>query len=155
MSQHGHAMSFRDLVVYRKSRAVAREVFHLSKGFPREEMYSLTDQARRASRSIGAQIAEAWAKRRYEKHFVSKLSDADAEQMETQHWLDSARDCDYVAAEEHARLIEELSAIGRMLSTMMKRADEFCGADDRMVRESGADYFVELITNDRSLITDH
>ena len=83
-----YVKSFRDLEVYRLSREVAREIFALSQGFPKEERYSLTDQMRRSSRSIGAQIAEAWGKRRYEMHFVLKLTDADAEQLETQYWLE-------------------------------------------------------------------
>jgi four helix bundle protein len=81
-----YAKSFKELRVYQKAREVSQTVFRLSKVFPKEETYSLTDQMRRAARSVGAQIAEAWGKRRYEKHFVSKLTDADAEQMETQHW---------------------------------------------------------------------
>jgi four helix bundle protein len=80
-----YVKSFRDLEVYKLSRALAKDVFDGSKTFPKEEMYSLTDQIRRASRSIGGQIAEAWGKRRYERHFVSKLTDADGEQLETQH----------------------------------------------------------------------
>lgn len=79
MTELNHAESFRDLVVYQKAKKVARTIFEITKDFPKEETYSLTDQLRRASRSIGAQIAEAWAKRRYEKHFISKLTDADAE----------------------------------------------------------------------------
>lgn len=79
------ANSFRDLEVYKLSREFSKEIFDLTKRFPPEERYSLTDQIRRSSRSVGAQIAEAWAKRRYEKHFVSKLTDADGEQQETQH----------------------------------------------------------------------
>jgi four helix bundle protein len=75
---------------------VSRRFFELSKSFPAEERFSLTDQGRRSSRSIGAQIAEAWAKRGYEKHFVSKLTDADGEQQETQHWVDAALDCGYL-----------------------------------------------------------
>ena len=86
MTELSHARSFRDLAVYQKARKVSRAIYKISKGFPKEETYSLTDQIRRSSRSIGAQISEAWAKRRYERHFVSKLTDADAEQMETQHW---------------------------------------------------------------------
>ncbi len=74
-----HAKSFRDLDVYKLSRELAKEIFELSKSFPKEEIYSLTDQVRRSSRSIGAQILEAWAKRRYERHFTSKLTDADGE----------------------------------------------------------------------------
>ncbi|HBY94549.1 MAG TPA: hypothetical protein DEP84_11420 [Chloroflexi bacterium] len=88
MSRLQHAQSFRGLVVHQKARQLSREIFRLTRSFPKEEMYSLTDQIRRSSRSIGAQIAEAWAKRRYERHFVSKLTDADAEQYETQHWID-------------------------------------------------------------------
>jgi len=76
MSALVHAKSYRDLIVYQKSRMLAQEIFRLTCKFPKEEMFSLTDQVRRSSRSIGAQIAEAWAKRRYEKHFVSKLTDA-------------------------------------------------------------------------------
>ncbi len=86
---NNYARDFRELVVYRRQRELAREVFAVSKKFPREESRSLTDQIRRSSRSIGAQIAEAWAKRRYEKHFISKLTDADAEQRETQHCIET------------------------------------------------------------------
>lgn len=82
--------SYKELEVYKVSRQLSREIFSITKGFPRDEMFSLTDQIRRSSRSIGAQIAEAWAKRRYEKHFVSKLTDADGEQQETQHWIETA-----------------------------------------------------------------
>ena len=85
MDKLSHANSYRDLIVYQKSMDVANYIFTVSKSFPREEMYSLTDQIRRSSRSIGAQIAEARAKRRYEKHFINKLTDADGEQSETQH----------------------------------------------------------------------
>jgi four helix bundle protein len=88
--------SFRDLLVYKKSRMLSREIFRLTKKFPKEEAYSLIDQIRRSSRSVGAQIAEAWAKRRYEKHFISKLTDADGEQHETQHWIGIALDCGYI-----------------------------------------------------------
>jgi len=91
MSKLGHAESFRDLVVYKNARKLAKSIFELTKSFPKEEMYSLTDQVRRSSRSVGAQIAEAWAKRRYKKHFVSKLADADGEQQETQHWIGNGR----------------------------------------------------------------
>jgi four helix bundle protein len=83
--------SFRDLRVYKLAFEVQQEIFEISKGFPVEERYALADQIRRASRSIGANLAEAWQKRRYVAHFVSKLTDADGEQAETQHWLDTAR----------------------------------------------------------------
>jgi len=96
---------FQDLEVYKLARQLAREIFELSKRFPKEEMYSLTDQIRRSSRSVGAQIAEAWGKRKYEKHFVSKLTDSDGEQLETQHWLDTAKDCSYLAEDVADNLI--------------------------------------------------
>src|SRR2546426_6952809 len=95
-----YARSFEDLAVYRKARVVAARIFTLSKSFPKEEMYSLTDQVRRASRSIGAQIAEAWGKRRYVRHFAAKLTDADGEQLETRHWVRVAADCNYVTREQ-------------------------------------------------------
>ena len=82
--------SHRDLVAYQKAFALQQAVFETSKVFPKAEMYSLTDQGRRSSRSVGANIAEAWRKRRYQAHFVSKLTDADGENAETQHWLDTA-----------------------------------------------------------------
>jgi len=122
-----HAESFKDLIVYQKARGVAKEVFIITQSFPKEEMYSLTDQVRRSSRSIGAQIAEAWGKRRYEKHFISKLTDADAEQLETQHWIEVAEDCNYVVQAQVSQIINKLSEIGRMLNSMMKKAKQFCG----------------------------
>ena len=143
MSQLQHARSFRDLIVYQKSRAVTKRVFEISKGFPREELYSLTDQVRRSSRSVGAQIAEAWAKRRYEKHFVSKLTDADGEQLETQHWIDTAADCGHLTADDVSSLNRDLAEIGRMLNSMMEKADSFCGEAPLVVRESSVEYFVD------------
>lgn len=137
-----HARTFRDLVVYRKAKAITSDIFTLSKSFPREEMYSLTDQVRRASRSVGPQIAEAWAKRLYEKHFVSKLSDADAEQHETQHWVDTANDCGYLSDEDAARIISDLTEVGRMLNSMMDKSHLFCKSDANMVRETVAEYVV-------------
>jgi four helix bundle protein len=128
MAEFVYARSFRDLTVYKKSFVLAQRVFVLSKNFPHEERFSLTDQIRRSSRSIGAHIAEAWAKRRYEKHFVSKLTDADAEQMETQHWIDVASDCEYLSAEDARELLEELSDTGRLLQGMIDKAASFCAA---------------------------
>ena len=148
MSQLQHARSFRDLVVYQKARAVAKRVFEITKRFPREEMYSLTDQARRSSRSVGAQIAEAWAKRRYERHFVSKLTDADGEQQETQHWSEIAADCGYLTDEEVKSLNSGLSEIGRMLNSMIEKADSFCGEPPSALRESAVDYFTTPETTD-------
>ena len=117
---------FEDLNVYKMSRQLSERIYILSKDFPKEEMYSLTDQIRRSSRSIGAQIAESWGKRRYEKHFISKLTDADAEQLETQHWIKTALDCKYLTDEAASNLLNECSGIGKMLSTMMIKSASFC-----------------------------
>jgi len=76
---------------------------------------------------VGAQLAEAWAKRRYEKHFVSKLTDADGERQETEHWVESAYDCQYITTQERSALMANLSEIGRMLHSMMQKSSSFCG----------------------------
>ena len=121
-----HADSYKELDVYILVRQLANDVFQVSKKFPKEEMYSLTDQIRRSSRSIGAQIAEAWAKRRYEKHFISKLTDADAEQQETKHWIDVASDCGYLSDEAVKDLSTRYGSVGRMLNTMITKSHLFC-----------------------------
>ena len=144
----GYAKSFKDLLVYQKSREVTRLVFKLSKAFPREEMYSLTDQMRRAARSVGAQIAEAWAKRQYEKHFVSKLTDADAEQMETQHWVGEALDCGYISPADATQLTSGLEEIGRMLNSMIEKSNSFCGQPGSALREPETEYFTSPLTTD-------
>jgi len=136
-----YAASFRELIVYRKARDVAKEIFEISRRFPREETYALTDQVRRASRSVGAQIAEAWGKRRYEKHFVSKLTDADGEQYETQHWVETALDCGYLTREEATRLNDGLTQIGRMLNGMIEKSASFCGDAPLVVKEDSVEYF--------------
>jgi len=118
--------SFRDLKVYQTAFKLQQGIFEVSKGFPREEMYSLVDQVRRSSRSIGGNIAEAWQKRRYEAHFVSKLTDSDAEQAETQHWLDTALACGYISLEKHHTLMEKCMGIGRMLGSMITKPKSFC-----------------------------
>lgn len=117
--------SFRDLEVYKLSRQLSKEIFELSKTFPKEEMYSLTDQIRRSSRSTGAQIAEAWEKRKYEKHFISKLTDADGEHLETQHWIETATDCSYIQLEHADKLLDKYASVGRMLHAMMDKAPAF------------------------------
>jgi four helix bundle protein len=135
-----YAESFRDLLAYEKARQLSREIFQITKAFPREELFSLTDQIRRSSRSIGAQIAEAWAKRRYERHFLSKLTDADGEQQETQHWIETAADCSYLTPGQTVALRKRCEEIGRLLGGMMAKADLFCGKPARTVRELPAEY---------------
>ena len=143
MAETRYAKSHRDLIVYQKARAVAREVFEVTKSFPRDEAYSLTDQIRRSSRSVGAQIAEAWAKRAYEKHFISKLTDADGEQHETQHWIEVAADCQYISPDLSVAMVEKCREIGRLLGGMMDKADLFCSPSAHSIRETQAEYFVE------------
>lgn len=121
-----YVKSFRDLEVFRLAKEVSKEVFILSKSFPKEETYSLTDQIRRSSRSVGAQIAEAWGKRRYEHHFISKLTDADSEQLETQHWIDEAEECGYIKAETSKQLLQKCESIGKMLQSMIDKSSTFC-----------------------------
>jgi len=141
MSNLQHAKSFRDLLVYQKSLKLSKEIFAVTAQFPRDETYSLTSQIRRSSRSVGAQIAEAWAKRRYEKHFISKLTDADGEQMETQHWLEISIECGYLSREEASTLLENCSEIGRLLGGMMAKSNLFCKPEAISLREDQAEYF--------------
>ena len=143
MSSLKHAGSFRDLIVYQKSRELQREIFKLTKSFPKEETYSLTDQIRRSSRSVGANIAESWAKRRYEKYFISKLTDSDGEQMEAQHWIETALECGYIDKKTSTNLIENCLEIGRMLSGMMAKAEMFCGEPAHTVHEEATVYFTQ------------
>src|SRR5436190_1921021 len=120
------ARSFRDLNVYRKARETAQEIFGLSREFPPEERYSLTDQIRRSSRAVKAMIAEAWGRRRYKAVFINKLDEALGEATETQSWLDDLRDSQYLSVEEFNTLDSKYASISQMLSRMIDRADDFC-----------------------------
>jgi four helix bundle protein len=142
MNKLPHAASFRELLVYQKARELQREVFRLTITFPKDEMFSLTSQIRRSTRSIGAQIAEAWGKRRYENHFISKLTDADSEQYETQHWIDTAVDCHYWNEQTATPLQKRCEEIGRLLGGMIEKAGLFCGTPPHALRESSAEYFI-------------
>jgi four helix bundle protein len=116
---------FSDLVAYRRAFGIGVRIFDLSRTWPVEEKYALTDQVRRSSRAVGANIAEAWAKRRYPAHFVSKLSDADAELHETEHWLGCALKHGYLLQEQFNALRCELMEIGRMPGGMMVKPESF------------------------------
>lgn len=118
--------SYRDLRVYQMSFSLQQQIFEKSKIFPKDELFSLTNQIRRSSRSIGANLAEAWQKRRYVAHFVSKLSDSDAEQAETQHWLDTGLACKYLSSDEHEELMAKCMQVGRMLGKIMANPEPFC-----------------------------
>lgn len=118
--------SFRDLDVYRLARDQAKQIFVLSKIFPMEERFSLTDQIRRSSRAVNAMIAEAWARRRYQAAFINKIDEALGEAMETQAWLDHAVDCGYLDRNQHRALDDSWQKIGAMLNRIIQRADDFC-----------------------------
>ena len=117
------AQSFDELNVYREACALDLAIFERTKFWPKEEMYSLTDQIRRSSRSVGANIAEAWAKRRYPAHFTSKLTDADGELQETQHWLMRAKSYGYLDPAAFESLMQQSKQVGRRLGTMLKSGD--------------------------------
>jgi len=117
--------SAKDLVVYQKAYDLAMRVFHISKRFPKEERYALTGQIRRSSRSVCTNLREAWAKRRYEAHFVSKLTDCDGENGETDTSLDFARDCSYITREEHKELTSLCEEVGKMLGAMIVSPEKF------------------------------
>ncbi len=120
--------SFRELTVYQKAFEQAMLLFEVTKSFPKIEQYSLTDQARRASRSVCTNIGEAWRKRRYPAHFVSKLTDADAEATETMVWLDFSLRCGYIDARAHTEFATEYEQIGKMLGSMISAPEKFCYA---------------------------
>ncbi len=119
----GKIETHRDLLVYQKASDAAMQIFELSKSFPKEGTYSLTDQIRRSSRSVCANLAEAWRKRRYEAHFISKLSDAESEAAETQVWLEFAVKCKYLKREEATILYQTYNAILRTLVGMINHPE--------------------------------
>ena len=125
MAAYQELKGHRDLKVYQLAYKLAMEIFHASKEFPREEKYSLTDQIRRSSRSVAANIAEGFRKRQYPKMFLSKLADADGETTETQVWLDFSRDCEYLSPTRHSELVKGYEEVGKMLGTMMSMPEKF------------------------------
>lgn len=124
---------FRDLKVFQLAYKLALEFFYESKAFPKDERFSLTDQIRRSSPSVAANIAEGYRKRQVSKLFVSKLADADGEATETQIWLDFARDCGYLTVERHAELIRECEEVGKMLGSMMTMPEKILPSNQRCV----------------------
>ena len=125
MTAYQQLKGHRDLKVYQLAYKLAMEIFRASKAFPKEEKYSLTDQIRRSSRSVAANIAEGFRKRQYPKMFVSKLADADGEATEAQVWLDFARDCEYLLPTRHSELVKRYEEVGMMLGTMMAMPEKF------------------------------
>ncbi len=117
--------TFRDLIAYQKGFLLSMEIFNLSKGFPSEEKYSLIDQVRMSSRSTCACIAEAYRKRLFEAHFISKLSDADMEHTETQVWLDFSMACKYISKITYNELIKKSEEVGKLIGYMMNNSAKF------------------------------
>jgi four helix bundle protein len=118
-------MGFRKLLAYKKGFELAMEIFEISKSFPKEETYSLTDQIRRSSRSVCINITEGYRKRKYPKHFISKMSDADSENSETLGWLEFAFACNYINEETKTKLTNKNSEIGKLLNYMMNNPEKF------------------------------
>ncbi len=118
--------SYRDLIVFQKAYKLAMEIFEISKSFPKEEKYSLTDQIRRSSRSVTSCLAESWAKRRYEKAFVNKLTDALGEENETEVWLDYSKDCKYITEVDHDIFMSEYLEVRKMLISMINNPNKWC-----------------------------
>ena len=126
----GKISSFRELKAYQETRSLAQVLFEESKEWPKEEVYSLTSQIRRSSRAVGAALAEAWAKRSYPAHFLSKLTDADAELQEVYHWIETATECNYFTPAQETELLKDVKEIGRMIGTMMLKYESFCRKKD-------------------------
>lgn len=118
-------MRFQDFLAYKKSFALAMNIFEISKSFPKEEKYSLTDQIRRSSRSVTANISEAYRKRRYPKNFVSKLTDSDAENSETQTWLEFALECKYINQNSFNHLFKDSEEVGKLINYMINNPNKF------------------------------
>jgi four helix bundle protein len=119
------AGSFRDLTVYKKAFELAMRVFEITKKFPSEEKFELTDQIRRSSRAVCRAIGEGYRKRQYPKHFSSKMSDADMENTETQVSIDFAVTCNYISNEEYQELISNSEEVGRMLNHMVENPEKY------------------------------
>ena len=117
--------SAKELILYQRAYTLALKIFEISKTWPAEEKYSLTDQIRRASRSVCSNLREAWAKRRYEAHFISKLIDSDGENSETDTWLDFAFDCGYISHSKHLQLTAECKEVGSMIGSILGNPKPF------------------------------
>ena len=118
-------MNFKDLSVYKKAFELAMEIFHLTRSFPKDEIYGLTGQIRHSSRSVCSNIAEGYRKRRYEAHFISKITDADMENSETQVWIDFSYNCGYLDIDKQKNLTLKSEEIGRLLNHMIENPDKY------------------------------
>ena len=135
-------VSHGELIVYQKAFDAAMRIFERSKTFPKEETYSLTDQVRRSSRSVCANIAEGWRKRRYEKAFISKLSDAESEAAETQVWLEFAVACEYLSEESAKTLYAIYGEVLKLLFTMCNRPEQWVTSVDRKTIDEAPEQYI-------------
>ncbi|HEY6502471.1 MAG TPA: four helix bundle protein [Chitinophagaceae bacterium] len=119
---------YKDLLAFQKAYELAMKIFHISKRFPPEEKFSLTDQIRRSSRSVCTNIAEAYKRKRYRDYFISKLNDSETENAETEIWLDFAKDCLYLSQEEYEELISLNNEVGKLIWYMINNPDKFTGS---------------------------
>ena len=126
-------MDFKDLTVYQKAFNLAMEIFELSKKFPKEETYSLTDQIRRSSRSVCTTVGEAYRKRQYKAYFLSKISDADMENTETQVWLDFAESCGYLDSDQRSSLKSVSVEVGKLLNHMLHSPEKYLKSEDKQL----------------------
>lgn len=119
------SQSFKDLLVYQKAFKLAMEIYHVSRSFPKEELYSLTNQIRKSSRSVCSCIGEGYRKRRYEAHFINKITDADMENSETQVWLDFALACEFLAKDIYQDLTTKSEEVGKMLNHIIENPEKY------------------------------
>ena len=119
------AKSVKETTVYKKGFELAMEIFQVSKSFPKEETYSLTDQVRRSSRSVCICLQEAYRKKRYPAHFISKVTDSDMENSETSGWLDFALACNYISQNQFEKLNIKNVEIGKLLNHMINNPDKY------------------------------
>ncbi len=116
---------YKNLLAFKKAYELAMEIFEISKRFPTEEKYSLTDQVRRSSRSVCVNIVEAYRRRRYKDYFISKLNDAETENAETQVWLDFSKDCKYITEQDYLTLTSKNDEVGKLIWYMINNPDKF------------------------------
>lgn len=118
--------NYKELLAFKKAYELAMLIFRISKTFPPEEKFSLTDQIRRSSRSVCANIAEAFRRRRYKNYFINKLNDAETENAETEVWLDFSKDCKYINEEDYLLLYRLNNEAGKLIYYMMQNPEKFC-----------------------------
>ena len=126
-------MSYKNLIAYQKAFALAMKIFKVTKRFPKEEIFGLTGQMRRSSRAVCSNMAEGYRKRRYEAHFISKLTDADTENSETEVWLDFSLACEYITQDEYNELYADAQEVGRIIAYMIENPSKFLPKSNKKI----------------------